>query len=228
MKKIKQDPLSVVFLTVVIIFSLVSIVGKSAIAKAEQNQERNQGQNEEAVCDNQCGDKTCQEVVCLAIDCPCAETKENCPQDCQVKNKTKAEEHRNAVANFVQGLLNVADREEGGIGQQVRVIAQQQNDSKNTTTQAIEKVEKRNKIKTFLFGSDYKNLGALRNEIVKTRNRLEQLNRLMENVTSEGDRTELQNQIQALEQEQTKIDNFIKAQDGKFNLFGWLLKLFNK
>jgi len=217
---LKTKFLVVFFLAIAIVFSLTAWVA----VKADQSQ----GQNEEAVCNNQCGDGTCQEVVCLAIGCPCAETKENCPQDCKVNNKTKAEEHRSAVANFVQGLLNVADREEGGIGQQVRVIAQQQNDSENTTTQAIEKVEKRNKIKTFLFGSDYKNLGALRSEMVQTRNRIEQLNRLMENVENEGNKTELQNQIQALEQEQTKIEDFIKVQEGKFSLFGWLLKLFNK
>ncbi len=208
-----------VFLAVATIFSLTAWVA----AKADQNQ----GQNEEAVCNNQCGDKTCQEVVCQAIGCPCAETKENCPQDCKVKNEINAEEHRSAVANFVQGLLQVADRE-GGIGEQVRVIAQQQNDSENTTTQAIEKVEKRNKIKTFLFGSDYKNLGALRSEMVQTRNRLEQLDRLLEDATDEANKTELQNQIQTLEQEQTKIESFIKAQEGRFSLFGWLLKLFNR
>jgi len=208
-----------IFLAIAIVFSLTAFVA----AKADQNQ----GQNEEAVCNNQCGDETCQEVVCQAIGCPCAETKENCPQDCKVKNEINAEEHRSAVANFVQSLLQVADRE-GGIGEQVRVIAQQQNDSKNTTTQAIEKVEKRNKIKTFLFGSDYKNLGALRSEVVHTRNRLEQLNRLLEDATDEANKTELQNQIQTLEQEQTKIENFIEAQEGKFSLFGWLLKMFNK
>jgi len=144
------------------------------------------------------------------------------------KGQINAEEHRSAVANFVQGLLNVADREEGGIGQQVRVIAQQQNDSEGTTTQAIEEVEKRNKIKTFLFGSDYKNLGVLRSEMVHTRNRLDQLNRLMTNTQNATDTAETQSQIQILEQEQTKIENFIKAQEGKFSLFGWLLKLFNR
>ncbi len=143
------------------------------------------------------------------------------------KGQLNAETHRSEVANFVQSLLQVADRE-GGIGEQVRVIAQQQNDSEAATTQAIEKVQTRSKIKTFLIGSDYKNLGALRSEMVKTRNRIEQLNRLMENIQNEGDKTELQNQIQTLEQEQTNIENFIKAQEGKFSLFGWLLKLFNK
>ncbi len=68
-----------------------------------------------------------------------------------------AEEHRSTVSNFVQNLLQIADRE-GGIGEQVRVIAQQQNESNATTTKAIEKVQSRNKIKTFLkkyTSSDY-------------------------------------------------------------------------
>jgi len=141
--------------------------------------------------------------------------------------QVNAAEHRSTVANFVQSLLQIADRE-GGIGQQVRVIAQQQNDSDANTTKAIETIQSRSKIKTFLVGTDYKNLGALRSEMVQTRNRLEQLNRLMENVQNEGDKTELQNQIQTLEQEQTRIESFIKVQEGKFSLFGWFVKLFNR
>ena len=141
------------------------------------------------------------------------------------KGQITAQEHRNVVANFVQSLLNVADRE-GGIGEQVRLIAQQQNQATENTVQAMEQVQNRSKIKIFLIGSDYKNLGALRSEMVQTRNRLEQLNKLMENIQNEGDKTELQNQIQTLEQEQTNIENFIKEQEGKFSLFGWLLKFF--
>lgn len=34
-------------------------------------------------CKNQCGNGTCEEVVCMAIGCPCAETKASCPQDCR-------------------------------------------------------------------------------------------------------------------------------------------------
>ncbi len=34
-------------------------------------------------CQNQCGDGVCQEVVCMAVGCPCPETKESCPQDCK-------------------------------------------------------------------------------------------------------------------------------------------------
>ena len=147
-------------------------------------------------------------------------------QNQEQQGQVNAEQHRSAVANFIQSLNGIADRETG-IGQQVRTIAQQQNQSANTAIRAMEKVQTRSKVKTFFFGSDYKNLGALRSETVQTRNRLEQLNQLMESVQNEGDQTELQNQIQTLEQEQTRIESFIKAQEGKFSLFGWLVKIFN-
>ena len=40
-------------------------------------------QNRERKCKNLCGDDQCQEVVCQAIGCPCAETTSTCPQDCK-------------------------------------------------------------------------------------------------------------------------------------------------
>jgi len=207
MPKIKSKSLFIFFLTSVIIFSLVAIVN----AKANQNQKGNQGVD---------GDNNQNTSTINATS-----EEENATSN---QGQINAEAHRSTVANFVQSLLNVADREQGGIGEQVRVIAQQQNQSDATATEAITKIQKRSKIKTFLIGSDYKNLGTLRSEVVHTRNRLEQLNRLMESVQNASDTIEIQSQIQVLEQEQTKIENFIKAQEGKFSLFGWLLKLFNR
>lgn len=143
------------------------------------------------------------------------------------KGQINIQEHKNAVVDFVQDLLQLADKE-GGIGEQVRNIAQQQNQSASTTLQAMEQVQTRNRIRTFLFGTDYKNLGVLRSEVVQTRNRLENLNKLMENIHNQAEQTGLQDQIQVLEQEQEKIENFIKDQEDKFSLFGWILKLFNQ
>lgn len=143
------------------------------------------------------------------------------------KGQINAQEHRSAVANFVQALVRVADRD-GGIGEQVRVIAQQQNQSEVTTTAAMERIQTRSKVKAFFIGTDYKNTGQLRSEMVQTRNRIEQLTRLTEQAKSAEDKATLQTQIQTLEQEQTKLDNFLKANESKFSLFGWLVKLFNE
>jgi uncharacterized membrane protein YkoI len=36
-------------------------------------------------CKNLCGDGICQEIVCMAIGCPCPETPQSCPQDCKAE-----------------------------------------------------------------------------------------------------------------------------------------------
>jgi hypothetical protein len=36
-----------------------------------------------AGCKDLCGDGICQEIVCMAIGCPCPETQDICPQDCK-------------------------------------------------------------------------------------------------------------------------------------------------
>ncbi len=136
--------------------------------------------------------------------------------------------HRSAISTFIQSLLNVADKEQGGIGEQARVVAQQQNESKDRIVDAIDKIQNRGKVKTFLIGADYKNIGQLRSEMVQSRSRIDWLNRLLDKATSEGSKTTLQNQIQILEQEQQKIEDFLRANESNFSLFGWFVKLFNK
>lgn len=42
--------------------------------------EKNQTENK--TCKDMCGDGVCQEIVCMAVGCPCPETPETCPQDC--------------------------------------------------------------------------------------------------------------------------------------------------
>ncbi len=145
----------------------------------------------------------------------------------QQQGQANAEQHRSVVANFVQSLQDIANRE-GGLGEQIRTIAQQQNQSSDTTVQAMEKVQTRSQIKTFFFGSDYKNLGTLKSEMTQTQERLQELNTLMESIQNESDKTELQNQIQTLEQEQAQIEQFINNNENKFSLFGWAVRLFNK
>jgi hypothetical protein len=153
-----------------------------------------------------------------------------------VAGQNNSENIRSAVVgNFVQSLLRVASTTARsasstvrGIGEQVRLIAQEQNDSEATTNRAIEKVQLRSKVKTFFLGTDYKNLGALRSQVASTTNRIRQLNQVMPQIHNASDTAEVQGQIQALEQEQSKIDNFVKEQESKFSLFGWLVKLFNR
>jgi len=156
-----------------------------------------------------------------------SQENEDSETDAEDKDELTSETHRSAVADFVQTLLKTADKEKG-IGEKVREIAKQQERDEATTTDAIKKVANRSKIKTFLIGSDYKNLGALRSEIVKTRNRIQQLENMLGDIKNASSTDEIKSRIQALKSEQTKIESFIKSQEGKFSMFGWLVKIFTK
>ena len=78
--------------------------------------------------------------------------------------------HRSEVARFVETLLDVADRDDG-IGEEVRTIAREQASSSEKIADAVNQIEQRSGVKTFLIGSDYKNIGAIRSEIAQTENR---------------------------------------------------------
>lgn len=127
------------------------------------------------------------------------------------------------VALFVQELLKVADRERG-IGAQVRVIAQEQQKSSETSANAIAKVESRSKLKTFFVGSDYKNLGTLRSEMVKTEAQIKQLEQLATKAVTASAKATLTAQIAVLKAAQLKLNTFIEAHAKTFSLFGWLAK----
>jgi len=145
----------------------------------------------------------------------------------QNNNELNGEQHKSTVSTFVQNLLDVANKE-SGIGDQVKAVATEQEQSKEKVADAIDKVKNRNTIKTFLFGTDYKNIGQLRSEMVTTDNSISKLKTLLGETTSSGNQAILQSQITSLEQEQTKINNFITTNESKFSLLGWLVKLFSK
>ncbi|MDP1815173.1 MAG: hypothetical protein Q8K92_12055 [Leadbetterella sp.] len=208
-------------LTIVFAVALVSSVStqKTAVAKSDKAVE-----NQNANANSQVNTADTETTDATATD---AQNKGKKDKTKDNKGQVTAESHRSTVATFVQSLLAVADRE-GGIGQQVKVVAQQQNDSKEKVAESIDKVEKRSKVKTFFFGSDFKNLGDLRSQMVQTRNQIAQLTRLADKAENDQNKTELQSQIETLNQEQANIETFITQNENKFSLFGWTVKLFSK
>jgi vacuolar-type H+-ATPase subunit I/STV1 len=142
--------------------------------------------------------------------------------------RSNGAEHRSTVSTSVQKLLEVADREKGEIGDEVKAVAQAQNEVKDKVADAIDKVQNRSKVKTFFLGTDYKNLGQLRSEMVKGKNQVRQLKRLLEKATSPESRAVLEEEIKTLEESQQKLDNFLKTNESKFSLFGWFVKKFSK
>lgn len=157
--------------------------------------------------------------------------KEDNNKNDEAEVSLEADAHRSTVSTFVKSLLDVADREKGkksGIGEEVKVIAQEQNDSSETTVTAMEKVEARKGVKAFLVGTDYKNIGVIRSELAKTSNQIERLKEIISKTTNAADKAVLEAQVKVLEDNQVKVDAFVKSHEDKFSLFGWFVKIFVK
>lgn len=143
------------------------------------------------------------------------------------KGDDVSSEHKSAVALFVQSLLRVADRD-GGIGAEVRAVAQSQNDSASTTAEALAKVEKRSSLKSFLFGTDWKNIGTLRSEIAKGESDAQRLQTAIDQATDASVKADLQAQLVVMQAAQAKVKAFVDAHARSFSLFGWVTKIFVK
>ncbi|MBA3732784.1 hypothetical protein H0W91_00175 [Patescibacteria group bacterium] len=151
-------------------------------------------------------------------------TKAETGEDMGLSSTTEST-HRSAVSVFVKGLLAVAGRE-GGIGSQVRVIAQEQNDSASTTVEAMSKIEERSAFKTFLIGTDFKNTALLRSELVKTGNRINKLKVLSKQKIKAESKVELETEIKVMENDEARIETFVDSNENEFSLFGWVAKRF--
>lgn len=138
----------------------------------------------------------------------------------------KAEEHRSAVANLAMKLAQTADKD-GGIGEEIRVVAKEQAESSERAAEAIKNVETRSSLKTFLIGTDWKSVGALRSEMVTTENHINRLMAAKERASTDLVKNEIQAEINALQTVRTNINSFIAANESKVSLLGWLVRLFN-
>jgi len=112
------------------------------------------------------------------------------------------------------------------VSAEIDEAAEDQAASEDVIVETVEAVDKRGKIKTFLVGSDYKNLGQLRSELVKNRNQIRKLTRLIATVQDPEPKAGLDAQLDSLMTERQGIIGFVQEKESSFSLFGWLAKLF--
>lgn len=140
---------------------------------------------------------------------------------------TTATMRRSAVANAVQEMLRVADRV-GGIGEQVRTIAQAQNQDQEQLEARLKKIEERGRVAKFFLGANYSEIRDAEKIIEQNRLRIQQLNEIKSQITNSGDQQALTEQISTLEQESSQTEDSLKRAQKGFSLLGWMFRLFAK
>lgn len=128
------------------------------------------------------------------------------------------------VANAVQAMLQIADRN-GGIGQQVKTIAQAQTQNQAKLEANLEKVQSRSGFAKFLVGPNFGEIKDAQKTMAQNKEQIRQLNQLRTQLSNEGDQLQLTEQIKTLEQANLNIENSLQKAQGGFSLFGWLNKL---
>lgn len=146
-------------------------------------------------------------------------------QSAQVKSM--GENRRSQVANAVQTMLQVADRS-GGVGERIRVIAQNQNQNQQEMEAGLEKVQTRSRAMKFLFGPDYKQVRAVEKRMEEYSAEVEKLKQAMEQLSNVSDQTVIAGQIAIMEQAREELQAELSGQKKVFSLFGWLAKMFVK
>lgn len=149
----------------------------------------------------------------------------------KTKGESNAQVHKEKTEKVSKELEQVAIQQEAEgnveVSNQIQQVIQEQEQTQEQTTDAIEEVESRGKIKIFLIGNDYKNLGQLRSELVHNRNQIRKLTRTMTQVQNEGYQTLLQEQLETLMQERERIKTVITTNESSFSLFGWVTRFLN-
>ncbi len=141
------------------------------------------------------------------------------------------EEHRqlvyrnqNKVRLAVQSLL-AAEELVGGFGTQVPQIAEEINTSVQATIRAEERINSRNSFLRFFAGGDEEAAQEIEEQVIQNQERIQQLQQLVEECDCDDEvRAMLQEQLQNMEQEQTRLQQLALNELNDKGLFGGLWK----
>ncbi len=136
----------------------------------------------------------------------------------------QAFEHASQVSVAVHALLASQDLLGGGIGQQVSDIAREVDDSVATTTNAEARIQSRGFFTRLFFGGDKQAASVISEQVAQNQDHIQTLTGLLSEASTTADvKAELESQIQAVQQEQTRLQDVAQSQSKLWGLFSWRL-----
>ena len=151
------------------------------------------------------------------------------------KRKQELEQEASSTATSTRAILKEANQVRlgvhallaskdllGGIGQQVSEIAQQMNQSVATTTNAEAQIQSRGFWTKLLFGGDSEAANTIADQVSQNKERIQQISDLLSQATTSAEvKAELQTQLEAMNQEQVRLEALAKSQNSLWGLFSW-------
>ena len=153
----------------------------------------------------------------------------------QLSVQTKESEQLNQ--DIDQNLQKVSDQvhqlidtvgAKGGIGQQVKDIAQNQIKLQDEIKTNVSQLASRSAMIKFFIGSDKKTLKNMEQQMEQNRLMIQQLEELKLQTTNADDLDQIQQTIDLLTYQNTSLQEKIGNENKINGLFGWLVNLFNR
>jgi len=138
--------------------------------------------------------------------------------------KQQVLQNQNQVRVAAQTLSQMANML-GGVGKQVSEIAKNFNNSVQATIKSEEKIQTRSSITRFFAGGDAKAAQELETEVTQNQQRIQELKQLKDECDCDEEvKAMMQEQIQQMEQEQTRLQELAESEKKSKGLLGWLWK----
>jgi len=189
----------------------------NTVQTQEQNAVKNQGESSQIQANE-------QNAVQTQDSAAKGNVQDKANQGNSASSANLSTQKRSQVANAVQAMLQIADRN-GGIGQQVRTIAQNQNQNQTKLEQNIANIQSRGGFAKFFVGPKYGEIKDAQKTLEQNKEQIRQLNQIRTQLSNQGDQQQLAEQIKALEQADQEIEILLANAQSGFSLFGWLNKL---
>lgn len=136
-----------------------------------------------------------------------------------------AKENMSVVAQKIEELLTTKTTE-GGIGEQVKQIAQEQTEAQDQIQTELAKVDSRGGLLKSLIGPNYQALKNMQKQREQNQLRIQQLEQMKNQLINLGEITMVKETIQALTEQDTALQDRIALEEQTSSLLGWLFKLF--
>ena len=159
---------------------------------------------------------------------------QNQGEDSQLSVKTQESEQLNQTVD--DSLTKVSDQvhqlidtvgAKGGIGQEVKEIAQSQTKLQDEIVSDVAKLNSRGTLAKFFIGSDKKLIQSMEQKMEQNRLMIQQLEQLKLQTQNAGDLQQLQETIELMTYQNISLQNKVDKEAKSNGIFGWLVNLFN-
>lgn len=160
---------------------------------------------------------------------------QNQGEDTQLKVETQENEQLNQSVD--DSLVKVSDQvhqlidtvgAKGGIGQEVKEIAQNQTKLQDQIKATFNQLNSRASLTKFFLGSDQDAVQEMSRQMDQNRLLIQQLEELKLQIKNSDDLQQVQQTIDLMTYQNTSLQNKIDLESHTRGLWGWFLNLFNK